>query len=115
MKSADCTRIRKSGVKKLVVNGVAALVAVRAAGFILGSIDLDDSDEDIPLAALKWFGLVLPVSFGLGALIEVITGVEFAHLSYKWSRLAGWQRGLFGFALVVVAALVSGVLSVAVG
>jgi hypothetical protein len=70
----------------------------------------------IPIFVLPYFhqqltppGMIpfaLPGAFGLSGLIEVITGVSFFEFARRWDELKGWQRGVFGTFIVLVAGLV---------
>jgi hypothetical protein len=43
---------------------------------------------------------------GLVHLTEIVTNVRFRELSARWDQLAGWQRGVLGTGIVVVAGMV---------
>ena len=49
----------------------------------------------LPFAFLGGFALV--------GLLELITGVSFTQWAGKWDRLKGWQRGVLGTLIVIVA------------
>jgi hypothetical protein len=43
----------------------------------------------------------IPGGYALSGLLEVITGVSFMEFARRWDELAGWQRGVFGTAIVL--------------
>jgi len=69
----------------------------------------------IPLFVLPYFrhqltptGMIpfaLPGAYALSGLIELITGVDFFEFARRWDELKGWQRGIFGTFIVLVAGL----------
>ncbi len=59
--------------------------------------------------------LALPGAWALMGLLEVVTGVPFTQVAQKWDELAGWQRGVLGVLVVIVAFVVMGALMIAFG
>jgi hypothetical protein len=62
--------------------------------------------------------LIVPVATALLVpcfvhLVECVTNVRFRNLAERWDELKGWQRGLLGTGLVLMAGLV--ILSLAFG
>lgn len=47
--------------------------------------------------------LAIPGGFALAGLVQAITGVSFSTLAAKWKSLAGWQRGILGVFIAVLA------------
>jgi hypothetical protein len=45
----------------------------------------------------------LPGAYALAGLVEMLTGVAFSELSRRWDALRGWQRGIFGTFIVLMA------------
>jgi hypothetical protein len=47
--------------------------------------------------------LAIPGGFALAGLVQAITGVSFSTLAARWQSLAGWQRGIVGVLIAVLA------------
>jgi hypothetical protein len=47
--------------------------------------------------------LAIPGAFALAGAMQAITGVSFATIASNWQSLAGWQRGIIGLFIVMVA------------
>ena len=70
----------------------------------------------IPLFILPYFnhqltptGMIpfaLPGAYALSGLIEFATGVSLFEFARRWDELKGWQRGIFGTFIVVIALFV---------
>lgn len=54
---------------------------------------------------LRVMALAVPGAFLLAGLIEVVTGAPFQQVSTQWDSLQGWQRGILGIVIVVVAVI----------
>lgn len=54
----------------------------------------------------KLVAMDVPGAFALAGLIELVSGVEFQRTSSAWDDLAGWQRGMLGILVVVLAFVV---------
>ena len=54
----------------------------------------------------KLIAMALPGAFMLAGLIELITGAPFSNVSEAWDGLEGWQRGVLGLVVVVLAFVV---------
>lgn len=100
---------RRSGVKWLAVGGAIAAVWIAAL---------------LVLKARGWFvygpGVGVPVVPMLVGTTQLVTGHFVGDLARAWDSLAGWQRGILGLLIVIVAgtAIVGGValvLSLVVG
>lgn len=50
----------------------------------------------------------LPGALALTGFLELLTGHPFLSLASKWDLLAGWQRGVLGLLVVVLAFGVAG-------
>ena len=57
--------------------------------------------------------LAVPGVYALLGLLEVVTGIPFNEIAYKWDEFAGWQRGILGLSVVTVAFFVFGAIVVA--
>lgn len=67
----------------------------------------------IPIFVLPHFGhqltpigmipFALPGAYALVGLTEFITGISFFEFAKRWDELKGWQRGVFGTFIVLVA------------
>ena len=67
----------------------------------------------IPMYVLPYFhhqltptGMIpfaLPGAYALSGIIELVTGVSFFEFVRRWDELKGWQRGIFGTFIVLVA------------
>jgi len=92
--------IRRRGAIKLFTGIVGAVLIwlviyfVRLQGFVPLSFTM------IPLA--------VPGAHALVGLLEVITGIPFLEIATRWDQLAGWQRGVLGLLVVVLALAVVG-------
>lgn len=71
--------------------------------FIVGTVvviyfNISDSEIFKKLLIL----LAVPGVYALMGLIEIITGAPFKETATRWDNLTGWQRGLFGVAIVIL-------------
>ena len=84
--------VRRSGFITLVVAGaVTALLIYLIQRFY---------EEGWRVAG---YGIAVPGAFALGGLIQLVSGVPFSELSDRWDSLQGWQRGVLGTLIFVVA------------
>ena len=51
----------------------------------------------------KIIGPAIPGAFALVGLVEVVTGMHVTEVASAWDALAGWQRGILGTLVVVIA------------
>jgi hypothetical protein len=51
---------------------------------------------------IGWF---VPAGFMLAGLVQVVSGVPFSQLAARWDSLRGWQRGVLGVLIVILAFL----------
>lgn len=84
--------VRRSGMKQLAIAGAVALVY----GYVA-----------MQLAHHGWqilgYGWGVPGALALAALVQVVSGVPFSELSSQWDDLQGWQRGVLGTLIFMVA------------
>jgi len=95
--------VRPNGAKKFLV-GVAGAVLM---GFGLNWIQLQGF-------APTGYGLIIlgiPGAYGIVGLLELATGSPFSEMSDWWDNLRGWQQGILGVLVVVLAfcAMIGGV------
>ncbi|NNE19419.1 MAG: hypothetical protein HKN10_13165 [Myxococcales bacterium] len=57
----------------------------------------------IKVRGLALIPLALPGAYALVGLLELLTGSSFSELSRRWDALRGWQRGVLGTVVVIVA------------
>ncbi|MBU2709358.1 hypothetical protein KCM76_25405 [Zooshikella marina] len=87
--------IRNKGLKKFVLGMLAGFVAglflywLRKQGYVLNSFAM------IVIAA--------PAAWGLVGLLEMVTSRPFSEMEDWWNGLRGWQRGVLGLLIVVIA------------
>ena len=94
--SRDRTSIRRKGLLRFVIG-----LAVFAVGLTM------------PVFVLPYFGhqltppgmipFALPGAYALFGLVEFGTGISFFEFAARWDELKGWQRGIFGTFIVLVA------------
>jgi len=77
--------IRRSGLIKMLVWGVAAVVLGKYAFWL--------SHHGWQIIGVGWG---IPGAFCMAGLVQFVSGVPFAELSARWDALEGWQRGVFG-------------------
>ena len=87
------TPVRRKGLFKFLIG---ALVFAVVLGVLLQLLEYV-SNLIVPI------GLLLPGAYALAGLVEFITGIPFFELARRWDSLKGWQRGVFGTAIVVMA------------
>lgn len=51
----------------------------------------------------RMIAMGVPGAFALAGLIELVTGIEFQRIASAWDDLAGWQRGVLGILVVILA------------
>jgi len=49
------------------------------------------------------YGFAIPGAFSLIGLIQLVSGVPFNELATSWDNLAGWQRGILGIIIILLA------------
>ena len=50
--------------------------------------------------------LFIPGGIALSGAVQFVTGIPFSELSSRWDSLAGWQRGIFGVFILLIATVV---------
>ena len=52
----------------------------------------------------RWMlvALLYPAGHLVAGFVEMVSGIPFGELSYRWDSLAGWQRGVLGTGIVVL-------------
>jgi hypothetical protein len=45
----------------------------------------------------------LPGAFAIAGLLEMVTGIPLGDTAQRWDQLKGWQRGVLGTTIVLVA------------
>jgi hypothetical protein len=93
------TVVRKRGARRFALWLLAFAVAMVVPVYVLPRLGL----QLTPLAMIPF---ALPGAFALQGLIELITGVPFLELARRWDELKGWQRGVLGTIIVLVALVV---------
>ena len=48
----------------------------------------------------------IPGAYALSGLVEIVTGISFMQFARRWDDLKGWQRGVFGTFIVLLAGMV---------
>jgi hypothetical protein len=84
--------VRKSGLKLFLVAGVIAAVLAFVASKLTA--------QGGKLLGYSWG---IPGAFALAGLVQVISGVRFSELASRWDALRGWQRGVLGTLIFLVA------------
>ncbi len=99
--------IRSAGAIKFALGTAGAVVVGFFVAWLRGKGYSPNMFAMIPLA--------LPGAWALTGLLEMIAGVPFSQVAQKWDELAGWQRGVLGVLVVIVAFVVMGALMIAFG
>lgn len=89
--------IRQFGLIKLIGGGILSTIML---GWIMKG--------HAPSASGGMFKLILlsmPLVTALMVLLEVLSGKPFTQFSEAWDELAGWQRGIFGVLIVIMACI----------
>ncbi len=87
--------IRRKGYKKLCIGSVALIVV---SSFVYWLQLQGYSPTSFAL-----MGLAAPVAIGLVGFLEVLMNRPFSEMEAWWNSLKGWQRGLLGLLVVIVA------------
>jgi hypothetical protein len=88
--------VRTSGLLKVIGSGAAFAL-------VLGTVLKNGLGDPSHGGPFKMIAMGVPGAFALAGLIELITGIEFQRLASAWDGLAGWQRGVLGIVIVIVA------------
>lgn len=93
------TVVRKRGLRHCALWLLAFLAAMTVPLFVLPRLGVQLTPPGmIPFA--------LPGAFALKGLLEFVTGVPFLELARRWDELKGWQRGVLGTIIVLMALVV---------
>ena len=95
-KANDSKRVRRKGLIRLIGG-----LAVFLGGLYFMVKVLPKFDAQLTPAGLIPLGL--PGAYALSGLLELITGVSFFEYARRWDDLKGWQRGVLGVFVVVIA------------
>jgi hypothetical protein len=76
-------------------------LAVFAVGLTIPLFLLPYLDHQLTPPGMIPFAL--PGAYALSGLVEFITGISFLEFARRWDELKGWQRGVFGTFIVLVA------------
>jgi hypothetical protein len=88
---------RIGGFLKLLVGGIVFAIALQ----YFSRKGLNNSS--MPGGPIALIAVCTPGAIDLAGLIEVVSGVPFTQLSSNWDNLKGWQRGILGLLIVVLA------------
>jgi hypothetical protein len=90
------TSIRRKGLLRFVIGLAVFAVGLTIPLFVLPYFNHQLTPTDmIPFS--------LPGAYALSGVIEFVTGVSFLEFARRWDELEGWQRGIFGTFIVVIA------------
>lgn len=84
--------VRRSGLLLLTVAGAVTVACVYLARYL--------ATQGWQLAGYGWG---VPGAFALVGLVQTVSGVPFSELAGRWDDLQGWQRGILGTLIVLVA------------
>lgn len=86
-------KVRLNGVKLIAMGLVVTIGIILLGNLVFG--------------AGNWhfigYGFAIPGAAALVGLIQVVSGVPFGELAIRWESLAGWQRGVLGLIIVLLA------------
>lgn len=91
-------RIRLRGA--LMLTGAGLFYALLFVAVLRHGLD---GSSDAGLGPLKVVLLGVPGAIALIGLIELLGGIAFNDLSRRWDELRGWQRGVLGSLVTLVA------------
>lgn len=89
--------VRSLGLKKLIVGGAASVLML---------LWLMSGKPSASGGAFKLILFALPLVMAMMGFLETSSGVPFSRFSEAWDELRGWQRGVLGVAIFVVAVVV---------
>ncbi|MEO6569687.1 MAG: hypothetical protein ABIO94_13055 [Opitutaceae bacterium] len=90
---------RKRGLKQMAFGGIVFAGAVVLVNWVLPRWNLR-----LEIGGL--FGFAAIGAWFLVGLVQVVTNKPFHYWGQKWMQLKGWQRGILGTAILVVATVV---------
>ena len=89
------TSIRKNGSVKIALGTIAFLVI----SFFVYWLQTEGYSPN----GFALIGLGAPIAWGLVGLLEVVMNRPFSEMEEWWNALKGWQRGLIGISVVIIA------------
>lgn len=87
--------IRLNGVKKLVTGAFAGV----AAAYFVYWLQLQGYSP----SGIALIGLAAPAAWGFVGLLEMLMNRPFTDMEVWWNSLHGWQRGVLGVFVVIMA------------
>jgi len=91
--------VRRKGLLRF-----AAGLAVFALGLAFVMLVLPRWGLQLGPGGLAVFAL--PGAYALSGFVEMVTGISFMQFARRWDDLKGWQRGVFGTFIVLMAGAV---------
>lgn len=89
--------VRSLGLKKLIVGGAASVLML---------LWLMSGKPSASGGAFKLILFALPLVVAMMGFLETSSGIPFSRFSEAWDELQGWQRGVLGVTIFVVAVVV---------
>ena len=89
--------VRSLGLKKLIAGGAASVLML---------LWLMSGKPSASGGAFKLILFALPLVVAMMGFLETSSGVPFSRFSEAWDELQGWQHGVLGVAIFVVAVVV---------
>jgi len=94
--TSNRTSVRRRGLLHFLIGLAVFVVGLAVPVFLLPYLGHQLTPHGmIPFA--------LPGAYGLSGLVELVTGISFFEFAARWDQLKGWQRGIFGTFIVLVA------------
>ncbi|WP_306524323.1 hypothetical protein [Dokdonella sp.] len=87
--------VRKVGLKRFVIGSLGAVLVGVLVYFVHLQGFAPSSFAMIPLA--------IPGAYALMGIVEMVSGTDFFEIAQKWDDLDGWQRGVLGTLVVILA------------
>ena len=97
--NSDPAAVRRKGMLRLLAG-----LGVFAAGLTIPIFVLPMFNQQLTPPGM--IPLALPGAYAFSGLIELVTGVPFVEFARRWDELKGWQRGVIGTSIVLVAGFV---------
>jgi hypothetical protein len=90
--------VRQEGLRRFAIGAAVFAIGITIPVFLLPYLGHQLTPPGmIPFA--------LPGAYALSGLIEAVTGISFIEAARRWDELQGWQRGVFGTFIVLVAGI----------
>ncbi|QIF00196.1 hypothetical protein [Roseimicrobium sp. ORNL1] len=93
--SQSHTGARRTGLVRLLFGGAGTLVVAAVLWFLAR-----EGYQPNPIALMM---AAIPGAYALLGVMEAITGIPYGQLARRWDNLKGWQRGIYGTGIVLVA------------